>query len=77
MSALYSTDRDGNVIARLRTPAEERELSLYAARVYLREAQARRGPFAHTLLKWAANARRAALAVNVAPAQPDLFGGAR
>jgi len=60
----------------------EREMALYQARVFLREARARRStPFAAVLLQWAANARRranTARAVERAaskPAQLDLFGG--
>lgn len=78
MSALFAIDRDGNVTERPRTPAEQRALSLHLSRVYLREAQARRQtPFGATLLKWAGNARREALAINLSPSQPDLFGGAQ
>lgn len=60
----------------------EYESALFQARVFLREARARRKtPFAAVLLQWAANARRgasegrAAERVTSAPAQLDLFGG--
>lgn len=60
----------------------EREMALHQARVFLREARARRStPFAAVLLQWAANARRrardarAAERVAAKPAQLDLFGG--
>jgi hypothetical protein len=54
----------------------EREINLHCARVYLREAQARRTSnpgFASTLLEWAGNARRRAMSERAA--QGDLFGG--
>ena len=55
-----------------------KERHIHTARVYLREAIARRGTaFSWTLLQWAGNARRRAAAC-VAPAaepvQPDLAG---
>ena len=53
----------------------ERQSHIHVARVYLTESHRRgRDPFAFTLLQWAANARRRAMA---APAneQLDLFGG--
>jgi hypothetical protein len=46
-------------------------LDIYIARVYLAEARRRRGQrFAHTLLLWAANARKRAANE---PKQRDLF----
>ncbi len=46
-------------------------LDLHCARVYLSEARRRRGQrFAHTLLLWAANARKRAASE---PKQRDLF----
>lgn len=71
--SLYTTDAAGNIHERPRTPSEERALKLHCARVYLREAQARRGPFAATLLGWAARMRREAYAIDVRPAQSDMF----
>lgn len=59
-----------------RSPAEERAINLHCARVYLREAQARRTSnprFAATLLTWAGNARRRAAAIDVKPSQGELF----
>lgn len=77
MTSLFTIDAAGNVHERARTPREERALKLHIARVYLREAQVRSGTrFAATLLGWASNARREALAIDVRPAQPDLFGSA-
>lgn len=49
----------------------EREINIYCARVYLREAARRRGTsFYWTLLAWAANRRRAAKALGE---QMELF----
>lgn len=49
---------------------------IHCARVYLREAKSRgRSPFAFTLLTWAGNARRLAMAIQPAPSQGDFFGG--
>ena len=46
-------------------------IDLHIARVYLAEARRRRGQrFAHTLLQWAANARKRAANE---PQQRDLF----
>lgn len=46
-------------------------IDLHCARVYLAEARRRRGQrFAHTLLQWAANARKRAASE---PKQRDLF----
>lgn len=62
------------------TPAEWRDFELYQARVLIREARARRKSspaFSATLLEWAANARRRAMAIDVRPAQADLFGATR
>ncbi|WEK42937.1 MAG: hypothetical protein P0Y64_16590 [Candidatus Sphingomonas colombiensis] len=58
------------------TPAEQRDFEIYYARVLMREARARRRArsFSAALLEWAGNARRRALAINISPAQPDLFG---
>ena len=78
MKPLFSTDAAGNVIARERSPAEERDLELHSARAYLSEAMRRRAMgrrgFALTLLGWAANARRRAAAIDMTPPQGDLFG---
>lgn len=57
----------------------DRASNLHQARVYLREAKSRsRNPaqrdFCFTLLAWAGNCRRRAMAIK--PAQGDLFGGA-
>lgn len=58
------------------TPAERRAALLHCARVYLREARARRGSsFSSTLASWAARARREAAAIDLRPAQQDLFAG--
>lgn len=58
----------------------ERERHIHAARVYIQQASAfgaRRSPFAFTLLEWAANARRRAVAGDVKPqeqvGQMELF----
>jgi hypothetical protein len=53
----------------------DREINLHCARVYLREARVRRSShpqFSATLIQWAGNARRRAMAER--PAQGDLFG---
>jgi hypothetical protein len=66
------------MIQPLRTPAEERAFRIYYARILLREARARRARsprFAADLLAWAAKARREAFAIDVSPAQMDMFGG--
>lgn len=56
------------------TPSERRAALIHCARVYMREAHARRGSsFASTLAGWAANARRQAAAIDLRPAQQDLF----
>ncbi len=54
---------------------ESREFLIYYAEVMLREARARRGTaFSHTLLEWAGNARRRALAIgDRKPDQGELF----
>lgn len=50
--------------------------NIHHARVLITESRRRgRTQFAFKLLEWAGNARRRAMAVNVAPAQGDLFGG--
>lgn len=55
----------------------DRETNLYAARVYVAEAQRRRGTaFAATLLQWAANARQRAAAADRKPVQIEMFGDA-
>ena len=61
-------------------PAERRAMLIHCARVYLHEARFRRRHayaclrgFHHTMLIWAGNARRQAAAIDVRPAQPDLF----
>lgn len=57
-----------------------REHHLHAARAYIAQARhfrLRGSPFAVTLLMWAGNARRRAMAYSEPPAaQGDLFGGA-
>lgn len=51
-----------------------RDALLFTARAYLAESQRRgRQPFAFTLLTWAGNARRRAMAVPRAPEQSSLF----
>jgi len=52
-----------------------RENLIFAARIYLQEARARRNQrsFSFTLLQWAADARKQAAAIK--PEQGDLFGG--
>ena len=60
----------------------EYEIAMHTARVCLGEARARRATsprLADTMLQWAANARRRAMAAKVtsAPAQGDLFGSAK
>ena len=56
------------------TPAGRRAALIHCARVYMREAHARRGSaFATMLAGWAANARRQAAAIDLRPAQQDLF----
>lgn len=63
-----------------KTPKEEREFHIHYARVMLNEFRSRRlgganpGSWSH-LLEWAANGRRRAAAIDVTPAQSDLFGG--
>lgn len=50
---------------------ESRDTLIHCARVYLAEAQRRRGTaFAHTLLEWAGNCRRRVMAL---PRQGTLF----
>lgn len=64
------------MVGRDKSPAEQRDFEIYYARVLLREARARRRlhrGFALSLLEWAGNARRRALAIDVRPAQPSLF----
>lgn len=52
-----------------------RATEIHCAKVYLREARARRRTnFFFTLLSWAANARRRAAAIPREPAQFHLFG---
>jgi len=59
------------------TAAEWRDFELYYAGVLTREAECRDGtPFAASLRSWAENARQRAAAINLSPAQGDLFGGA-
>ena len=60
------------------TQAERREFLKFNARALLSEARNRRHSpankdFYWTLLQWAANARREAFSINVAPAQGELF----
>lgn len=65
-------------MAGMKTAADERAFHIHYARVILREARARRdqrGGFFFSLLEWAGNARRRAAAINLKPAQMDLFGG--
>lgn len=76
MTGRFSVAANGAIIERPATPAEEREINLHCARVYLREARLRRATqpaFAATLTLWAANARRRAMSVDVAPAQGVLL----
>lgn len=77
MTGRFSIAANGAIIERPATPAEERDIALHCARVYLREARLRRATqprFAATLVEWAANARRRAAAVDVRPEQGSLFG---
>lgn len=58
-------------------PAERRDFLFYYARVCLREARARKArdpDYSKTLLGWAVKARRQAFAIDLRPAQDDLFG---
>lgn len=56
------------------SPAEQRAFLLHYARVLLREYQARgRRPGWAWLLRGASNARREALAIDVRPAQREMF----
>jgi hypothetical protein len=56
------------------TPTERRATLLQCAKVYLREARARRGSsFALVLRQWAANCRRDAAALDTRPAQGRLL----
>lgn len=51
---------------------------IHAARVCLAQSRhftRRARGFSFVLLKWAANARRRAAAINTSPVQGDLFGG--
>ncbi|KQX18439.1 MULTISPECIES: hypothetical protein [unclassified Sphingomonas] len=76
MTARFTITASGSVVERPATPAEEREINLHCARVYLREARARRArspAFAATLRIWAANARRRAAAIDARPVQWDMF----
>lgn len=62
-----------------KTPAERRAFLIYYAKVMLRESGARRAspvnnPFHWTLFDAAQRARREAAAIDVRPAQIDLFG---
>jgi hypothetical protein len=57
-----------------KTPAERREFLFYYARVLIREAKARRGSNVTWMIEGAAKARREAFAIDVTPAQKDLFG---
>lgn len=55
-------------------PAERKASLIHCARVYLREAHARRGTaFSETLRTWAGNARREAAAIDLSPLQRELF----
>ncbi len=55
----------------VRTEPTARAVHLICARTYIGEAKRRRGqPFAHVLLRWAANAR---LRAQHEPVQRDLF----
>lgn len=59
-----------------KTPADQRAFLFYYARVLLREARARRRSspkFAAWLMACAGRARREALAIDVRPAQADMF----
>lgn len=57
-------------------PIERRAVLIRICRVHLREARARREDrsFSATLLDWAGNTRRRAAAIDIRPAQADLFG---
>lgn len=60
------------------TTMSERAAHIHAARVYLAQSRhftGRARNFSFILLQWAANARRRAMAINISPAQCDLFGG--
>lgn len=65
---------------RPKSPADERAFLIYYARVLLREAGARRNQFeARNTFYWflldcAAGARRQAAAIDLRPAQGELFG---
>lgn len=55
-----------------------RAIHIHTARVYLAQSRyftRRARGFSFVLLKWAANARLRAMAVNTSPSQGDLFGG--
>lgn len=66
------------VLIACESASERRSFLLYYASVLLREARARRGStFAAVLLAGAGRARREALAIDLRPAQSDLFGGAK
>jgi hypothetical protein len=76
MTGRFTIQPNGTIVERPATPAEEREINLHCARVYLREARIRRASqpkFAATLVEWAANARRRAAAIDARPAQMDMF----
>lgn len=76
MTGRFIIKPDGAIERRATSPAEDRAFLFYYARVLLREARARRGTsFAAVLLAGAARARREALAIDLSPAQMDLFGG--
>lgn len=52
---------------------ERRSFLLYYAKVLLREARSRRGQNVAWMIAGAARARREAMAIDLTPAQPDLF----
>ncbi|QEH79968.1 hypothetical protein EIK56_18250 [Sphingomonas sp. C8-2] len=82
MTGRFSIAADGTIIERAVSPAEERASHIHCARVYLNEARFRRinrgryagiSTFHFALLTWAGNARRRAAAIDVRPAQMDMF----
>ncbi len=74
MKPLYSIDADGSCHRRPTTPAEDRELLIHQARVFIREVRARRAtPFGVFLLASAGRCRREAAAIDLRPAQGRLL----
>lgn len=58
-----------------KTPAERRDFLLYYAGVMEREVAARPGQNCEWMEKAAERSRREAAAIDLTPAQGDLFGG--